>query len=516
MKNVAIGFCAVLAVAVALMAFGDNVRQLFGASANALAGNGSYRVARETPAENFRGGDTFTSQPPSPTVAVREDPTSTFGMDVDTASYTYARRVIRDGFLPVPEAIRVEEWVNAFAYDYPAPRDALFAVHTEAAPSPFDPEHKLFLEVGLKARVPPPAERKPLNIVFLVDTSCSMTSEDRLPLAKETMKVAIQHMTGDDRVSLVTYAGEVRDVLGPTRATDTRRLYGAIDELSTGGGTAMGSGIELAYRHAAEAAGPGRVSRVVVFTDGDTNLGPNLTYEQILGSVKRYVEDGVTLSMVGFGFGNYRNDLMQQLADNGNGNCFYVDGLPEAQKIFGTQFQATMEVVAKDAKVQVEFNPSAVKSHRLLGYEKRALSAEQFRDDRVDSGDVGAGHTVTALYELELADHPAGDLGLVRIRAKEPDSAIAHEAEFRVTQDKIVWQLAAATPDFRFAAAVVSAAEILRGNIHAAGWSLDEARELAASAEQGRADRHELVELLGLATHARPSAPASPAPVDSY
>ncbi len=444
------------------------------------------------------GGNRFEAESPNPFVSAAEDRLSTFAVDVDTASYSVARRYLNQGQLPPAGAVRVEEFVNYFKYAYAPPSEGAFTVHMEGAPSPFSRGRHL-LRVALKGKVVSRSERRPANLVFLVDTSGSMSSSDKLPLAKEAIKIAVKNLNENDLVSIVTYAGGTRDVLPPTPATERAKIDAAVDSLSSGGGTAMGSGMELAYRHAVQKASANVISRVIVLTDGDTNIGPNLSADSILSSVQKYVKEGVTLSTIGFGMGNYRDDLMERLADKGNGNCFYIDSHKEARKVFEEKLTGTIEVIAKDVKVQVEFDPRVVKTYRLVGYENRAIADKDFRDDKVDAGEIGAGHSVTALYEVQLNPAAEGDLATVRIRAKEPSGTEAREQRFTFARAQLKGSLEAASADFRFATAVAGTADILRHSPAAEGWSLAVAQKLAEGAAEGQADRAEFISLVSKA-----------------
>lgn len=443
------------------------------------------------------GGNTFEAYKPNAFTETAKDNLSTFAADVDTASYSMARRYLQQGRLPPTQAVRVEEFVNYFKYRYTPPEEGAFTVHLEGAPSPFNARRQ-FVRVGVQGKVVSRSQRKPAHLVFLVDTSGSMASSDKLPLAIESIKIAVKNLNENDTVALVTYAGSTRDVLPPTPATDVKKIHAALDSLSAGGGTAMGSGMELAYKHAVKKAAGGVVSRVVVLTDGDANIG-NTTPKAMLASIEKYVAEGVTLTTVGFGMGNYHDSLMEQLADKGNGNSFYVDSLKEARKVFETQLTGTLEVIAKDVKFQVEFNPQAVTRYRLMGYENRDIADKDFRDDKVDAGEIGAGHTVTALYEVELAADAPQALATVRIRAKAPNGTEAKEQAFPLTRANLKPSLDAASADFRFAVAVAATADILRAAPAAEGWSLATTQKLAEGAVAGDADRTEFVRLIGQA-----------------
>jgi Ca-activated chloride channel family protein len=296
-------------------------------------------------------------------------------------------------------------------------------------------------------------------------------------------------------VAITTYAGDVRVVLPPTPASQREQIFAAIDSLSAGGGTAMGDGLKVAYQQAVKNAGANVVSRVIVLTDGDTNVGQFRSADEMLESVRGFVQEGVTLSTIGFGMGNYRDDLMERLANKGNGNCFYIDSEKEARRVFQEQLAGVLEVIAKDVKVQVEFDKQAVRGYRLIGYENRAIEDRDFRNDKVDAGEIGAGHTVTALYEVELTGE-GSKVATVRVRAKAPSGTEAAEQSFSFAREQLHTKLADASPDMRFATAVAGTADILRGAPQASDWSLAVAEELAQSATDGMEDREEFVSLL--------------------
>jgi Ca-activated chloride channel family protein len=450
--------------------------------------------AQVQPAEPQSQGNSFAVHAPNAFTETAADRFSTFAVDVDTASYAVSRRYLNQGALPPHAAVRVEEFVNYFKYRYTPPEQGAFTVHLEGAPSPFNASRH-FVRVGVQGKVVSRSQRKPAHLVFLVDTSGSMNQQDKLPLAKEAMKLAVKNLNENDTVALVTYAGGTRDVLSPTPATDLERIYKAIDSLESGGGTAMGSGMELAYKHAVKKASASVVSRVVVLTDGDANIGPNVSADSMLNSIQGFVKEGVTLSAIGFGMGNYRDDLMEKLADKGNGNCFYIDSFKEAKKVFETQLTGTLEVIAKDVKLQVEFDPKVVSRYRLVGYENRDIADKDFRDDKVDAGEIGAGHSVTALYEVELTGEKAA-LGTVRIRAKTPSGTEAAEQAFPFEQRMLRSTLDTASPDFRFALAVAATADVLRGSQNAQGWNLATVQKLAEGSTDGNTDREEFVKLV--------------------
>jgi Ca-activated chloride channel family protein len=425
------------------------------------------------------------------------DRLSTFAADVDTASYAIARKKILAGQRPPEASVRVEEWLNYFRYDYAAPRgDRRFAVHLEAAPSPYA-DDRVLMRVGVQARATPAHSRKPANLVFLVDVSGSMDQRDKLPLARRALRMMVDRLDARDTVALVTYAGDTRIVLSPTSATNRGAIVSAIAELSPGGSTAMGAGLELAYRVAGETLSADSISRVIVLSDGDANVG-DTSHGAMLETIARQVERGVTLTTLGFGVGNYQDHRMEQLADRGNGSNHYIDDLLEARRVLVEQLGSTLEVVAKDVKIQVELDPAVVDRYRLIGYDNRDIADRDFRDDKIDAGEIGAGHAVTAIYELELtAGAPAGDLAVVRVRAKAPRGERASESVHRFGSSRLRSSFAAASEGFRFAAAVAGAAEILRGSPDAEGWTLAEAIRVAREASRrDQADRRECVELL--------------------
>jgi len=449
-------------------------------------------------------GDDFHDWGKNPWVDAAKDHLSTFAADVDTASYTLARRNLTEGRLPPPASVRVEELVNYFRYTFPAPAsDTPFSVVMDAAPSPLSPGRHI-LRVGIATKALSQAERKPAHLVFLVDVSGSMNAPDRLPLAKQSLRILTNNLKDGDTVSLVTYAGSSRVVLPPTGLDKKAAILGAIDELTSGGSTAMGSGIDLAYQQAMRGLAPGAISRVIVCTDGDANVGSH-THDEILKIIAGRAKEGVTLSTIGFGMGNYKDAMMEQLADKGNGNNFYIDSINAAKKVFQEQLGSMLEVVAKDVKLQVDFDPTMVARYRLVGYENRDVRDEDFRNDRVDAGEVGAGHQVTALYEVELTEKgklTGAPLGGVRIRHKQPRGETATEAAFPMTGGPAV-AFARAPADLRFAFAVAAFADVLRNGQDAEHWSLAQIRELARAAAGDDADRKELVGLIDRAIQLR-------------
>lgn len=456
----------------------------------------------------YRGGKTAIFEPRvdariNEVIDARADMLSTFAIDVDTAAYAIARRTIAAGHAPEPTSVRVEEFVNYFRYDYapPSADPELFTIEAGGVRSPMN-EDEHILRIGLQARVVRDADRLPAGLVFLIDTSCSMTGDDKLALAKESVAIAVDHLKAGDQVAISTYAGGVQLVLPPTPVEEKARILSALASLSPGGGTAMASGLELAYRQAEKMLAPGRITRVIVCSDGDANIGASAP-DEMLKRIASAVSEGVTLSTIGFGDGNYKDATMEQIANRGNGNYFYVDDRAQARRVFGRDLTKMLQDVAQDVKIQVAFDPRAVAKYRLIGYENRDLADEDFRNDRVDAGEIGAGHQVTALYAVELqrgAVSSRARLGTVFVRAKRPRGLAAKEAALEVPVSLIDRPYEAAEADLQFAIAVMGAAEILRHSPHAARWTLDQMASLARATFDGDAeeelDRREFVGLI--------------------
>lgn len=433
-------------------------------------------------------------------VDTASDALSTFAVDVDTASYTMARRSLRTGYLPPNAAVRVEEFVNYFPYRYerPAP-DAPFGVDVQAAPAPFDSELTL-VRVGVQGKKVSFDQRKPVNLTFLVDTSGSMRSPDKLDLVKRALVMLTEELEDGDTVAIATYAGSTRVVLPPTPVSQKRRIVGALQELTAGGSTAMASGIDLAYELAEKSYRPGTVNRVIVCSDGDANVG-RTSHEEISKNIRGYAQRGITLTTLGFGNGNYRDVMMERLANDGDGNYYYIDSEREARRVLVDRLTSTLEVIARDVKIQVEWNPGAVTAYRLLGYENRDIADHDFRNDAVDAGEIGAGHQVTALYEVRLAPQPVGNLATVRIRNKAPGpDAPATERRYDVPRSVVRASFEEAGRDFRIAASAGYFAEVLRGSPHLNEVSLRQVEALARAAQ--RSEYGEDAELLDLVRRA--------------
>jgi Ca-activated chloride channel family protein len=451
-----------------------------------------------------QSGDTFQKFAENGVKVTAADPVSTFSIDVDTASYAYVRSMLKDGYLPDPNAVRLEELINYFPYDYPAPTtlDVPFKATMAVIPTPWNPKTEL-LEIGIKGYVPPPAVRQPENLTFLIDTSGSMDEPNKLPLLKRAFGLLVDTLRPDDTVSIVTYAGSAGIALKPTRASDRAAILGAIDALTPNGSTNGADGIALAYEVNAGARADGTVNRVILATDGDFNVGIDEP-QQLKTYIKTQRDRGISLSVLGFGRGNLDDALMQALAQNGNGNASYIDNFQEAQKVLVEEGGANLVTIAKDVKIQVEFNPAQISEYRLIGYETRALANEDFNNDKVDAGDIGAGHTVTALYEItpvgsggELNDPlrygtpsaaPAAtgdELGFLKIRYKAPDGDASRLISAPITKDLAVGELSAADNDQRFAAAVVAFGQKLKGSNYGGTLTWSQIADLANGAKGG-------------------------------
>lgn len=426
---------------------------------------------------------------------------STFAIDVDTASYSNVRRFLTMGNRPPADAVRIEELINYFDYDYPDPAEGLpFSVVQEVADCPWNAEARL-VHIGLQSRAVAVDELPARNLVFLLDVSGSMNEPNKLPLLRQALRLLVESLDQDDRVAIVVYAGASGVVLDPTSGAERRTILDALDQLEAGGSTNGGRGIELAYALAQENFRAGAINRVILATDGDFNVGltSRAKLEQL---IERERESGVFLSVLGFGSGNLGDATMELLADKGNGNYAYIDSLDEARKVLVDEAGATMLTVAKDVKIQVEFDPDQVERHRLIGYENRALDARDFADDRKDAGEIGAGHAVTALYEVVLAEQagPEAELGQLRLRFQAPQGSQSELRSFPIVDHGT--PLERSTDDFRFAAAVAEFGLLLRRSEFAADASWPQVMSLASSSlgEDPSGHRREFLELAGKAS----------------
>ncbi len=409
----------------------------------------------------------------NPFIDTEDDHLSTFAVDVDTASYTVARRFVQDGNLPDPDSVRVEEFVNYFDQGYERPEEGAFAIHLEGSPSPFGQENHWLMRVGLQGKSVSDEERKDATLIFTIDVSGSMGREDRLGLVKQSLRLLVDELRDTDKVGIVTYGSRGSVLLEPTDGEDKGKIMGAIDSLQPNGSTYVEDGLRLAYKMASGEVEPGRITRVIVLSDGVGNVG-NTGAESILRQIRENVEQGITLTTVGFGMGNYNDILMEQLANYGDGSYHYVDTLAEARRIFVENLTGTLQVIAKDGKIQVDFNPDVVTRFRLLGYENRRVDDQDFRNDEVDAGEIGADHSVTALYELKLRDDADGLLSTVRVRYEDPDSGEVYEIYREFSRADLQVSLEQTSPRFQMAAVVAEYAEILRESYWAQEGSLED------------------------------------------
>ncbi|MDB5707545.1 MAG: von Willebrand factor type (vWA) domain protein containing protein [Sphingomonas bacterium] len=475
------------------------------------------------PQYHDEGRDRFTATTQNPFKIAREEPVSTFSIDVDTASYAFVRASLNRNVLPQPAAVRTEEMVNYFPYNYAAPRTAQqpFSTNVAVFPSPWTAGRKL-VRIGIRGYAIQRETRPRANLVFLIDTSGSMNEPNKLPLVKQSLAMLLEQLAPDDSVAIVTYAGRAGTALEPTPARQKERILAVIDRLGAGGSTAGAEGIRQAYALAERNLDPHGVNRVILATDGDFNVGIT-NQEELKGYIERERGKGVFLSALGFGMGNYNDAMMQTLAQNGNGTAAYIDTISEARKTLVDEATSTLFPIAKDVKIQVEFNPATVSEYRLIGYETRMLNREDFENDKVDAGDVGSGQTVTALYEVvpvggpraigdlryakpaAIAAQPRGaELGFVKIRYKLPKSDTSRLISTPIDRTTEVARFADAPQDARFATGVAAFAELLRGGKYNGSMTYDDVLRIA-SASRGEDDfgyRSEFIQMVRAARSA--------------
>jgi Ca-activated chloride channel family protein len=431
----------------------------------------------------------------APFVDTTQEDTSTFSIDVDTASYTHARRQIGDGLLPDPGHVRVEEFINFFDYRYPAPpRGASFGLNTELASSHFGDNLELF-RIGIQGKRIAQEDIKPNNLVFLIDTSGSMGAADKLPLVKRSLGMLVDALHAHDSIGIVTYSGDAGVALEPTLAGQKNQILAVINGLGSGGSTNGHGGIVEAYRLAETAKIEGGNNRVILMTDGDFNVG--LRGQELIDLMASYREKHISLTCAGFGASNYNDGIMEAFARDANGNYVYVDSEDEAKRVFQDDLASTLEVIASDVKVQVIFEADAVKRYRLIGYENRRLENEDFDDDNKDAGEIGPGHNVTAYYEVELNENvSAGAMATVRVRWKSQYGEASDLAEHTIKMSDRK-DFSEASPAFRFAAAVTEFGEILAKSPHTTGTRFDEVFAIAEAARSpGDEDQQEFTGLV--------------------
>lgn len=409
----------------------------------------------------------------NPFFDTEDDNMSTFAMDTDSASYSILRRYLQDGHLPPAEAVRVEEFINAFDYNYPAPTDETFSIHLEGAPSKFGKGKRLkLIRIGIQGKVIPDTDRKDAVLTFVIDVSGSMGMENRLGLVKRALRLLVEQLRSNDKIGIVVYGTNARVVLPHTSVVNKQHILDKIEGLCPEGVTNAEDGIRKGYELASRNLQQDSINRVILCSDGVANEGIT-SPELLLKEIRDYVDEGIYLTTVGFGMGNYNDVLMEELAKKGNGNYAYVDRLKEARRIFVENLTGTLQVIAKDAKIQVKFNEDTVSRFRLIGYENRQMKHEDFRDDEADAGEIGSGHSVTALYEIKLCKNvDEGKLATVYIRHEDPDTAEVSESKERINVEELKDGFDDASLDIQFAASVAQFAEILRESVWAKEGSL--------------------------------------------
>ena len=457
----------------------------------------------------------YQKQPDQPVKAVAQEPVSTFSIDVDTGSYANVRRFLNDGGLPPEDAVRIEEIINYFPYNYPLPTGTHpFAIHTQTVDSPWQPEAKL-VKIGIQAQDTAKKNLPPANLVFLVDVSGSMNSPDKLPLVKKALRLLTQQLRAQDKVTIITYASGEKLVLPPTSGKDKDTILRAVNSLEAGGATSGERALRMAYDEAQKAFVKNGINRILLATDGDFNVGVADT-ETLKSMVAEKRKSGISLSTLGFGADNYNEEMMEQIADAGDGNYSYIDSEKEAKKVLQHQLTSTLATVAQDVKIQVEFNPAAVKEYRLVGYTNRTLRNEDFNNDKVDAGDIGSGHSVTALYEIipqgktgwladsryqkaPAADGSKNEYAYVKVRYKLPGQSASKLIEQPVPARSI--PLAQADADTRLALAAASYAQQLRGGEYNGklDWNAIEKMAAATRARDPYGLIAEFRELVGIA-----------------
>ena len=436
----------------------------------------------------------------NPFIDTEDDHLSTFALDVDTGSYTIARRYVTDGNLPPEDAVRVEEFVNYFKQDYAyPPEDQAFAITVDGAPFPFaETERYRLMRVGIQGYAVSPEERKDVSLTFVIDVSGSMARENRLELVKQSLALLVEQLRPTDTVGIVVYGSNARVVLEPTGGDQKDAILEAIYALEPEGATNAEAGLRLAYERANSAFRPEGINRVILCSDGVANVG-RTGAGSIWEVIEGYASEGITLTTVGFGMGNYNDVLLEQLADNGDGFYAYVDYLKEARRLFVENLTSTLQAIALDAKVQVDFNSDVVARYRLVGFENRAIADEQFRDDTVDAGEIGAGHDVTALYEIKLHPDAEGQIATVYLRWEDPDTHEVTELSQGFDSGDMAQSFSAAAPRFQWDVVVAEYAEILRGSYWAEGSTLGavlEEAQAVSSLLSGDPDVVEFVELV--------------------
>lgn len=428
-----------------------------------------------TPADNY-----FQDYGVNPFIETSRDHLSTFAIDVDTASYSVMRRYLADGNLPPMDAVRVEEFVNYFDQEYPTPSNVAFGVYADGAPSPFEEDGTYLLRFGIQGYRVPEEDRKPLVLTFIIDVSGSMADQGRLDLVKQSLALLVDQLGPQDTVGIVAYTSDAFKVLDPVSGKRKGDILEAIYTLSPMNSTNAEAGLKLGYKMAMQAYRPEATNRVILCSDGVANTG-NTDPDVILSEVHRYVEKGITLTAIGVGMGNFNDVLLENLADNGNGNYAYIDTIDEARKVLVDDLVSTLQVIALDAKVQVDFNPEVVARYRLIGYENRAVADQDFRNNTVDAGEIGAGHSVTALYAVQFKSEAEGRIATVQLRWKDPDTREVVEINGNFNTFDLVPSFESAPARYQLDVIVAQFAEVLRNSSWDSRVSLTALAEYAAS-----------------------------------
>jgi len=440
----------------------------------------------------------------NPFVDTEDDSLSTFAIDVDDASYIMTRSYLNRGSLPPKDAVRAEEFINHFDNGYDAPANKAFDVFLEGSPSRFG-ENCQLLRIGIKGREVRPEDRKPANLVFVIDVSGSMAREDRLTLVKKALRLLVDELTEEDKVGIVIYGSQGREILELTSIAHSERIIRAIEGLCTGGSTNAEEGIRLGYRMAERAFEKGKINRIILCSDGVANVG-RTGAEDILKDIKRFAEQGITLTTVGFGMGNYNDVMMEKLGNKGNGHYAYVDALPEARRVFVENLTGTLQVIARDVKIQVDFNPEIVRSYRLIGYENRDVADNKFRDDKEDGGEIGSGHEVTALYEVKFQKRRRTtepyDIGTVYVRWKDAENGDVAELNRAINGSVFKDSFDHCTTGFRLAASSAEFAEILRESYWAKGSDMGDLLKVVKGISM-ETESDDLIELMSLISKAK-------------
>lgn len=435
--------------------------------------------------------------PVNPFVLTAKDPLSTFALESEAASYVITRRHLQSGYRPPPGIVRMEEFINAFDYNYPSTGERTFTVHAEAAPSPFGKDLAL-VKIGVRGKVIGRDGRKPAHLVFVVDASGSMARDDRLPLVRQALALLLSQLGPADRLSLVSYDTRAHLLLDNVAAGQAAHILETFDHIVCSASTNVLDGLMLGYTLAERGFRPGAVNRIILCSDGVANIGPS-DADAMLAMVNKQRRQGIALTTIGVGAGSYNDSLMEQLANRGDGNYAYIDSPEEAQRVFVDQFSATLNSIAKDVKIQVAFDPKRVRRYRLIGYENRAIADHDFRNDAVDAGEIGSGQSATALYEVELhGEAPQLDLGTVFIRYKEIDTGEVREFASRLRHDLVRSLTPADAPRFFLAAAAAEFAEFLRGSEHAQGTSPGEIARVVSAVSRALPRDKQVRELLDL------------------